>query len=147
MRRLTFGGVPIHPALVHFPVVFWVLAPMLDAGYWLDPSGPYWRLGWFCSFAGVVSALPAVVAGAVDAWSCRHIATAEGTLWRHAGLVLVAWTFFVLACLFCSPDDPHRAHVIGCLMHGVGALTLLVGAHAGGQLAHVHHLPGVCDGL
>jgi len=103
-------------------------------------------VGWFFAFAGIISALPAIVAGALDAWACRNVAAAENTLWRHAGLMLSAWTLFALGCLLCSPSDPHQAHVIGGVMHGVGALTLIVGAHAGGRLAHVHHLPGACDG-
>jgi uncharacterized membrane protein len=146
MRRVTLSGVPVHPALVHFPVVFWILVPLLDLGNGLDREGPYWRLGWFFAFAGVISALPAIVAGALDAWACRNVAAAENTLWRHAGLMLSAWTLFALACLLCSPNDPDQAHFIGGLMHGAGALTLIVGAHAGGRLAHVHHLPGACDG-
>ena len=146
MRRVTLSGVPVHPALVHFPVVFWILVPLLDQGNGLDREGPYWRLGWFFAFAGVISALPAIVAGALDAWACRNVAAAENTLWRHAGLMLSAWTLFALACLRCSPSDPDQAHFIGDLMHGAGALTLIVGAHAGGRLAHVHHLPGACDG-
>ena len=146
MRRMTLSGVPVHPALVHFPVVFWILVPLLDLGNGLDREGPYWRLGWFFAFAGVISALPAIVAGALDAWACRNVAAAENTLWRHAGLMLSAWTLFALACLRCSPSDPDQAHFIGGLMHGAGALTLIVGAHAGGRLAHVHHLPGACDG-
>lgn len=147
MRRLTLGGVPVHPALVHFPVAFWVLVPVLDVGYWLDRAGPYWRLGWYFAFAGVISAVPAMVAGGLDAWACRNMAAAESTLWRHAGLMLVAWSSFALACLFCSPTDPQQAHLVGGVMHGIGALALIVGAHAGGRLAHLHHLPGACDGL
>jgi len=30
MRRVTLSGVPVHPALVHFPVAFWILVPLLD---------------------------------------------------------------------------------------------------------------------
>jgi uncharacterized membrane protein len=144
MHRLTLGGVPVHPALVHFPIVFWVLVPLMDVGYALDRGGPYWRLGWILAFAGVISALPAIVAGALDAFACRNVEAAESTLWRHAGLMLLAWTLFALACLFCSPEDPQQAYFFGGVMHGIGALTLIVGAHAGGQLAHVHHLPGAC---
>jgi uncharacterized membrane protein len=145
MRRLTLGGVPLHPALVHFPLTFWVLVPMLDAGSWLDRAGPCWRLGWWFALAGVISALPAVLLGALDAWACRQVAAAQDTLWRHAGLMLLAWTLFTLACLFCSPDDPHQAQFVGRALHGIGALVLLIGAHAGGRLAHVYHLPAACD--
>ena len=32
MRRVTLSGVPVHPALVHFRVAFWILMPLLDLG-------------------------------------------------------------------------------------------------------------------
>ena len=144
MRRLTLGGVPLHPALVHFPVVFWVLAPLMDLAYWLGWGGSYWRLGWLLSVAGQISAVPAMVAGALDAWACRGFTAAEGTVWLHAGLMGLAWTLFGSAVLFSSPDDASRAALFGTLMHVLGTLTLIVGAHAGGRLAHVHHLPGAC---
>jgi uncharacterized membrane protein len=51
MGRVTLSGVPVHPALVHFPVVFWILGPLLDLGNGLDREGPYRRLGWFFAFA------------------------------------------------------------------------------------------------
>ena len=71
--------------------------------------------------------------------------TANSTLWRHAGLTLLAWTSFVLACLFCSPADPRQAPLVGAVLHGLGSLARLTGAHAGGRLSHLHHLPGACD--
>jgi uncharacterized membrane protein len=103
--------VPLHPALVHFPLRFWVLVPLLDA------------------------------------WACRHVAAAQDTLWRQSGLMLLAWTLSVLACLFCSPDDPHQAQFAGSALHGIGAVVLVIGAHAGGRLAHVYHWPAACDAL
>jgi hypothetical protein len=30
MRRVTLCGVPVHPALFHFPVAFWILVPLLN---------------------------------------------------------------------------------------------------------------------
>jgi hypothetical protein len=33
---VTLSGVPVHPALVHFPVAFWILVPLLDLGNRLD---------------------------------------------------------------------------------------------------------------
>jgi uncharacterized membrane protein len=125
MRRVTLSGVPVHPALVHFPVVFWILVPLLDLGNGLDREGPYWRLGWFFAFAGVISALPAIVAGALNAWACRNVAAAENTLWRHAGLMLSAWTLFALACLLCSPSDPDQAGPLGTFVrHGLPLISV-----------------------
>ena len=73
MRRLTLDGVPVHPALVHFPVAFWALVPVLDVAAWLERAAEYWRLDWYFALAGVISALPAMVAGGLDAWVCRKV--------------------------------------------------------------------------
>jgi uncharacterized membrane protein len=141
MRRLTLGGVPLHPALVHFPVTFWVLVPVLDLGYRLDWGAQLWRLGWILALAGVVSALPAVAAGTLDALACRGVDAVQNLVWTHATLMLLSWTLFALASLFCSPGDPNQANVAGSLLHFAGAASLIAGAHMGGRLAHVHHLP------
>jgi len=141
MRRLTLGGVPLHPALVHFPVTFWVLVPLLDLSYRLGWGTQFWRLGWILALAGVVSALPAVVAGTLDALACRSIEAVQNIIWTHATLMMVTWTLFAMASLFCSPDDPEQANLAGYLLHLAGAISLIAGAHAGGRLAHVHHLP------
>ncbi|HXY22891.1 MAG TPA: DUF2231 domain-containing protein [Burkholderiaceae bacterium] len=143
MRRLTLGGVPLHPALVHFPVTFWMLAPLLDLGYVLGWGAQLWRLSWILALAGVVSALPAIAAGALDALACRSVDAVQGLVWTHAGLVLSSWTLFALASLFCPPDNPGRTFLAGSLLHLAGAASLIAGAHAGGRLAHVHHLPSV----
>jgi len=141
MRRLTLGGVPLHPALVHFPVTFWLLVPLLDIGYRLGLGEQYWRLGWNLALAGLVFALPAVVAGTMDALASRKVEAAQADVWRHASMMLLAWTLYALAVLLSSPGDPTQAFVPVCLMHFGGAILLAIGAHAGGRLAHVHHLP------
>jgi uncharacterized membrane protein len=144
MRRLSLGGVPLHPALVHFPIVFWVLAPLFDLGFLLGLGNSYWRLGWWSALAGIVTAMPAIIAGTLDALACRGISAADATLWRHAGLMLSAWSLFAIASVLCSPDNSVQAQFLGVAMHTIGALVLGVGAHAGGRLAHVYHLPGAC---
>jgi uncharacterized membrane protein len=143
MRRLTLGGVPLHPALVHVPVTLWLLVPALDAGYLLTRSPDWWRLGWWASVIGALVALPAMLAGALDAVASRSVAEAEATVWRHAGLMSVSWTLFAVASLLSRPDgSPPRAPLaLIVTLHVLGLLALLVGAHAGGRLAYVHRLP------
>ena len=117
MRRLTLGGVPLHPALVHFPVAFWLLVPLMDIGYRLGLGEQYWRLGWNLALAGLVFALPAVVAGTMDALASRKVEAAQADVWRHASMMLLAWTLYALAVLLSSPGDPTQAFVPVCLMH------------------------------
>ena len=142
MRRLTLGGVPLHPALVHVPVTLWLFVPALDAAYLLARSPDCWRLGWWASVIGALVALPAMLAGALDAVASRGVAEAETTVWRHAGLMSVSWTLFAVASLLSRPDGSWRAPLaLVVALHVLGLLALLVGAHAGGRLAYVHRLP------
>lgn len=141
MRRLTLGGVPLHPALVHVPITLWLAAPVMDAAGLLAHEPGYWRLGWWCSVAGVLAALPAMLAGTLDALAARRLVEAEATVWRHAGLMSVSWTLYAMASLLSAPGNPPRAPVIVVALHALGALALIVGAHAGGRLAYVYRLP------
>lgn len=140
MRRITLGGVPIHPALVHFPLVFWTLVPLTDLADLLSPGGQYQRIGWYCAIGGLATALPAILAGAVDAMAYRHSTAAAGTLWRHAYLMISVWTLFALATLTYVPDIPVKKQTVCVLLHFAASVLLLAGAHAGGRLAHVHRL-------
>ena len=141
MRRLTLGGVPLHPGLVHVPITLWLAAPALDAASMLAHEPDYWRLGWWCSVAGLLAAVPAMLAGALDAFASRRFAQAQDTVWRHAGLMSVAWTLFAVASVLAGPLNPPQASMVVVACHVLGALAVVVGAHAGGRLAHVYHLP------
>ncbi|HEX7198682.1 MAG TPA: DUF2231 domain-containing protein [Dongiaceae bacterium] len=142
MRRLTLGGVPLHPALVHFPVAFWSCVLPMDAAYALGLGPQYWRWGCLLALAGLATALPAIVAGTLDGLASRSAEAAQGDLWRHAMLMALTWTLFGLGSLVASPDDPGGMWVAAASMHLAGFLALLAGAHAGGRLAHLHRLPG-----
>jgi uncharacterized membrane protein len=142
MRRLTLGGVPLHPALVHVPITLWLSVPVLDGAYLLAQSADCWRLGWWVALIGVLAALPAMLAGALDAVASRAVLEAEATVWRHAGLMAASWTCFVIASLLSRPDGPSRVPVLAAIaLHVLGLVALLAGAHAGGRLAYVHRLP------
>jgi len=140
--RLTLGGVPLHPALVHFPVAFWFMAPVMDLAHWLRLVPGAWNYGWWFALGGVIAALPAIAAGALDALASRHVKSAEDSLWRHAGIMATCWTVFGLAVLLSprAAPAPMVAAVVTAA-HTLGALLLAVGAHAGGRLAYIHRLP------
>ncbi|MDI3259390.1 MAG: hypothetical protein QJR02_06810 [Sinobacteraceae bacterium] len=145
--RLSLGGVPLHPAAVHFPIVFWTLAPAADLAYALGYGARCWHVAWLSAAAGVVSAIPAIALGAADAFSSRALTVAETTLLRHSGLMLLVWTLFGLAVVFAPYQHPTlQQTVLAGMLHGVAWIALLFGAHAGGRLAHVYHLPGSMSG-
>src|SRR5690625_7851162 len=66
MQNLKVGGVPLHAALVHFPVVFWSLAMATDIAGLLTQSDIWWTVSWWALAAGLVAGLMAASVGLVD---------------------------------------------------------------------------------
>ena len=66
MRGLRLGGHPLHPALVHFPVVCWTVAPVLDLVYLLTQAPVFWQAEYICLAIGVIMGLVAMCAGLMD---------------------------------------------------------------------------------
>ncbi len=140
--RLHLGEVPLHPALVHFPIAFWTAAPVAEFAGWLGAGEECWRLGRWLALAGLALALPAMAAGLLDAIASRQRRDAEPHVWRHAGLMVFATTCFLLALLFGSGEALTRSAQLAPLsLHVLGVASLLAGAHVGGRLAYGFRLP------
>ena len=86
----------MHPALVHFPVVGWTLAPLFaGAGVALhDPA--WWQYAWWSTAGGALMALPAMLAGFMDLMSIPAEHSAQATAQRHMLLMGSAWSLSVL---------------------------------------------------
>ncbi len=84
-------GHPIHPILVHFPIVFWITGVSADALHWvgwlIDPTLALWSLG-LGSGMGAIAMLP----GFLDLIKLdeRFVPTAN----KHAMFMCVSWLLF-----------------------------------------------------
>lgn len=137
MRTLRLGGHPLHPALVHFPVVCWTAAPCLDASQILGLLHDGWRFAYWSIALGVILALPAMAAGLLDLIDLGADHPAQATGQRHMLLMGSAWTVYVLDLLLRTPAAPTpSAAWLGLGMSLVGFALLGVGAHAGAQLVY-----------
>ncbi|HSC47100.1 MAG TPA: DUF2231 domain-containing protein [Gammaproteobacteria bacterium] len=137
MRTLRLGGHPLHPALVHFPVVFWSAAPCLDGLQLLSHGVDWWRYAYWSIALGVILALPAMVAGFLDLLALGAEHPAQATAQRHMLLMGSAWSVFVLDLLIRTQDAPSPSHVwLGLGVSLSGFALLGAGAHAGAQLVY-----------
>lgn len=144
MRPLRPGGVPLHAALVHFPVAFWTAALAMEIAATAGAGGTWWRLATLALAAGSVTGLLAAGAGFLEyAVVARRPALAK-PVERHMILAGLAWTCFTANWLWraalTAPVQPGPAWpAVGLVGLSVaGFVLLLLAGHAGGRLVYVH---------
>lgn len=138
MQGLRLGGHPLHPALVHFPLVCWTAAPLMDLLQWSVGGTLWWRGTYWLIAVGVVMALPAMAAGFMDLISLPREHPAQITGQRHMMLMGSAWSVFMIDLLLRSPAAAPQgvAAALGLGLSLLGFVILLAGAYAGAQLVY-----------
>jgi uncharacterized membrane protein len=129
---------PLHPALVHFPIACWVLSAPCDLAAWWLNDAQYWHIAWLLIAAGILLALPAMLAGMLDMAKIQNKnKKALKILHWHIGLVSTAWLFYLISLILreASTAPPGAAAVI-CAV--VGLIVLLVGGWHGAELVYRH---------
>ncbi len=138
MRGLRLGRHPLHPALVHFPLVFWTVAPVADLLQRFRGGDLWWRCAFWAIGGGLALALPAMAAGFLDLLALPADHPGQRTGWRHLLLMGAVWTVFACDLLLRSPampPAPGRASA-GMILSLGGFALLLAGAYAGAQLVY-----------
>ncbi|MEM7276761.1 MAG: DUF2231 domain-containing protein [Pseudomonadota bacterium] len=136
-----FAG-PLHPALVHFPIVAFSAVPLLDVLSLIGWKRVYGlaleQLATLVLSAGLVMTVAAALAGVLDCLSLPRSESIGNRLQRH-----VTWVFISVMAFFASllvrvsllgPTPAWVAPVLGF----IGFFLLCVGAHQGSRLAHAH---------
>lgn len=138
MRGLRLGGHPLHPALVHFPVVCWTAAPALDGVYFVTQAPVFWQAEYICLAIGIFMGLVAMCAGVMDLMAIPSDHPGEPTAQRHMMLMSSAWCLYVLALVL------HPLHGVPTASQlwtdfglcTTGFLVLALGAYAGARLVY-----------
>lgn len=138
MQGLRFGGHPLHPALVHFPVVCWTAAPVLDGLSLLRRDLAFWQASFWVLAVGVVMALLTMTAGFMDLLAIPTMHPAQATGQRHMLLVTSAWCVFTVDLLVRPLHEvPSGTQLWLGLGLSLGGFALLAaGAYAGAQLVY-----------
>lgn len=134
--RASYGGHPIHPALIPFPLAFLVGALVADLLGLLLHRPALWATGWHLAIAGVAMGLVAAVPGIIDYRhsvppdsSGKKRATKHGLV-NSAALVLFLTAWWIRGAAFTPPDLPVLA------LEAVGAALLGWGGWMGGTLVN-----------
>lgn len=138
--KANVNGHPAHPMLVAYPITFYTLTPIAFAVYNWGSQDLFWyRLGYFCCFAGVLTALLAAIPGFVDWYFAipkNTAAKSRGAL--HMTLNLSALGIFaVIAFSISGTWDSPPASVVGVFIFSVLAvlLTMTAGYHGWEMIA------------
>jgi uncharacterized membrane protein len=134
-------GHPIHPMLVHFPIVFWTVAA---AAYVADAAGMGGEgaaavvIAMYSNAAGLITAMLAMGAGLLELRSLEG-RPMQVAIW-HMMLMATAWICFVLALVLPISSGPRVDHSIASLAGVASAIFgfLLMGAGGwlGGRLVY-----------
>ena|SRR5579871_4153926 len=137
MQGLRLGGHPLHPALVHFPVVCWTVTPACYGVYLLGRDLAFWHYAFWCNALGVALALLAMAAGFMDLMAIRP-GPAQDVGQRHMLLMATAWCVYTVVLVICPAGTPPSSALAwaGLSLSAVGFLLLAVGAYAGARLVY-----------
>jgi uncharacterized membrane protein len=130
-------GHPIHPMLVHFPVVFWTVAvaAYIAGAFGVEDAAQVARLS---NGAGLIMAVLAMIAGLVELRAIDESGEAMQVATWHMMVMATAWVFFLLALVLpiSAGLDPATAQLVGVLSAGAGFLLMGAGGWLGGQLVY-----------
>lgn len=134
MQRMTH---PIHPAIVHFPIVCWTLATLGDfASIWLGEH-MWWASGWML-ILGTVAAIAAMISGVFELRKVTDDDNVLRVVNTHMQLVLVTWTLYG-ASLFLRVDNFQQLGAPGSIeltFSGLGLISLFCSGWYGGKLVY-----------
>lgn len=130
-------GHPIHPMLVHFPVVFWTVAvaAYIASAFGVENAAEVAKLS---NGAGLSMAVLAMIAGLLE---LRAIDGASETMrvatW-HLMVMATAWLCFLMALVLPAAAGvaPATAKLAGALSASAGFLLMGTGGWLGGRLVY-----------
>ncbi len=135
---------PLHPALVHLPIGCFSLATLVDVAMRVDVTTRFVDVPLSAEFillAGLIAALPAMVAGVIDYLKIDNSAI-QRTAQFHMTLMLSAWSIYLLSYFFRveSPLLPtgNGGNGKAFALSLAGFLCLVIGGWQGGKLVYFH---------
>ncbi len=121
-------GVPLHPLLVHFPIVFLLILPVLDlAAVFFGPE-PWWRLAVYSAAAGVGIGAVAILVGLLD-YSDPSLAGIDMRLAaKHGTRTSLAWCVFAARLVAALLLPAGQLSILICLgLDALGSVLLIQG--------------------
>lgn len=124
---------PLHPALAHFPVAFWLGSSASDLIALRTGRAVWWTVSHHALAAGVIMGAVTLLAGGFELWLRRLPAAAWRWAGIHAGLMSTALLCFLVSLSWRVPVPPPLSAVWVSLF---GSALVIAGGFCGGTLVY-----------
>jgi len=124
---------PLHPALAHFPLAFWVGASVCDLIALRTGGAEWWTLSRRAIAAGVIAGMLALCAGLLELWLRTLPRPAVRWVRMHASLMSLALLCFMVSLSQRSAAPPGGAALA---LSFLGSGIVLAGGFCGGTLVY-----------
>jgi uncharacterized membrane protein len=124
---------PLHPALAHFPVAFWLGSSASDLIALRTGNAVWWAVSHYAVAAGVIMGGLTLLAGALELWLRKLPPDAWRWAGLHAGIMSTALLLYMVSLSWRAVAPPPLSAVGVSLL---GAALVLVGGFLGGTLVY-----------
>jgi uncharacterized membrane protein len=147
--KARIAGHPIHPMLVAFPIAFYTATVATLVAYVGTHEAFWFRVAMVANIAGIVTAVVAVIPGAIDLFALPQGSRARATGLKHAGFNLLATGLFVISAVLLYRSWTHRVMVDGeyafeatipLAMAVIAWVSMIIAGSLGWALVQTHHV-------
>ena len=147
--KATAAGFPIHPMIVAFPIAFYTATVATLLAYVGTLEAFWYRVAMVANLAGIVTALIAVIPGAIDLRALPKGSPARATGRSHAGFNLASTALYAVTALLIYRGWSQREMVDGeyrfdatipLAMSVVAWVSMVIAGSLGWTLVQTHHV-------
>lgn len=147
--KARLAGHPLHPMLVVFPIAFYTATVATLLAYVGTHEAFWYRVAMVSNIAGIVTALVAVIPGAIDLFALPKASRAREAGMKHAGFNLIATGLFAVTALVLYRAWSGREMVDGeyvfdatipLAMAVVAWVSMVIAGSLGWTLVQTHHV-------
>lgn len=147
--KARLAGHPIHPMIVGFPIAFYTATVATLLAYVGTQEAFWFRVAMVANIAGIVTALIAVIPGAIDLFALPRDSRARAAGLKHAGFNLVSTGLYAVTALLLYRSWTSRMMVDGeylfeatipLAMGVVAWVSMIIAGSLGWTLVQTHHV-------